>query len=115
MRLLLDENVSGHSLAEELRCAGHHVETVTATLGPGTSDLAIAAAALSGGHVVLTRDCDDFRVIYGRLSEHPGLLLVYGFEGKALASGALAGAVANVARTYPSLQNMILTLNDFFW
>jgi predicted nuclease of predicted toxin-antitoxin system len=115
VRLLLDENTSGRSFLAQLRGAGHDVEASLARLGPGASDRAIAALAVSDKRVLVTRDCQDFLAMCAQFVEHPGLLLIYGFVGKVTAASALVAAVANVAKTYPTLDNLILSLNDFFW
>jgi predicted nuclease of predicted toxin-antitoxin system len=115
VRLLLDENASGRLFVGHLRRAGHDVETTAAAVGLGADDTEIAAAARDRSRVVVTRDCADFRSIYNNLASHPGLLLVYGFEGKATAAEALVGAVNNVASIYTSMDNLVLALNSFFW
>ena len=115
MRLLLDENASDRTFVAQLRNAGHAVETTVSALGPGAPDKAIAAFAVETRRVLVTRDCDDFRIIYAQLPEHPGLILVYGAAGKAAATTALTAAVANITKTYATLDKLILALNDFFW
>lgn len=115
MRLLLDENTSGRSFLKERLRAGHDAETTIVRLGPGASDEAIAALAVLEKRVLVTRDAQDFLALYAQLADHPGLLLIYGFVGKATAPSALAAAIANVAKTYADVTNLILALNDFFW
>jgi predicted nuclease of predicted toxin-antitoxin system len=115
VRLLLDENTSSRSFLAQLRRAGHDVDTTLERLGPGTSDTTIAALAVSDRRVLVTRDCQDFLALYAQFAEHPGLLLIYGFVGKATRASALVAAIANVAKTYPLPDNLVLALNDFFW
>jgi predicted nuclease of predicted toxin-antitoxin system len=102
-------------LVERLRNVGYDVVTSVEIVGLGARDEDVAAAAVAQRRVVVTRDCDDFRSLYGKLGDHPGLLLIYGFEEKATATDMLVSAVNNVANTYPALDNLILTLNDFVW
>jgi uncharacterized protein with PIN domain len=102
-------------LVERLRNVGYDVVTSVELVGPGARDEDVAEAALAHRRVLVTRDCDDFRSLYGKLEEHSGLLLIYGFEKKATATDVLVSAVSNVANTYAVLDNLILTLNDFVW
>ncbi len=115
MLLLLDENASSRSFLAQLRRAGHDVETSLERLGPGHSDTAIAALAVSDKRALVTRDYQDFLGLYAQFAEHPGLLLIYRFVGKATRASALVAAIANVAKTYPLPDNLILALNDFLW
>ncbi len=113
MLLLLDENASERRLVERLRTAGHDVETSVARLGVGAADTAILGAALASRRAIVTRDCADFRTLYAALSEHPGLLLIYG--GKSTTTTAVVNAINRVADLYAATENLILSLNDFFW
>jgi predicted nuclease of predicted toxin-antitoxin system len=111
--LLLDENTSERRLVERLRTAGHDIETSVARLGVGAADSAIVSAALASRRAVVTRDCADFRTLYAALAQHPGLLLIYG--GKATTTTAVVNAVNRIADLYVAPENLILSLNDFFW
>jgi Domain of unknown function (DUF5615) len=115
VRLLLDENASARSLIERLRNVGHDAVTSVELVGLGARDEYVVEAAVAQRRVLVTRDCDDFRSLYGELSDHPGLLLIYGFEQKATATDSLVNALNNVANIYPTLDNLVLTLNDFVW
>ena len=115
MRLVLDENTGARSLVERLRRVGYDVVTSAQLVGLGARDENVAGAAVAQCRALVTRDCDDFRLLYSKLGEHPGLLLIYGFEKKTTATDSLVSALNNVANIYPTLDNLVLTLNDFVW
>lgn len=113
MRLLLDENASERSFVADLRPAGHDVETTLAALGVGASDRAIFAHAQRTCRALVTRDCDDFRVIVAGTITHSGLILIH--SGGMHPTGAFVGAIANIATTFAILDGLILSLVDFIW
>ena len=113
MRLLLDENASERSFVAGLRAAGHDVETSVAALGVGASDRAIFAHAQRTCRALVTRDCDDFRMIASGTIAHSGLILMY--AGGMHPTSAFVGTIANIATTFAILDGLILSLIDFIW
>ncbi len=81
MRLYLDDNSVDHRLVRLLRQAGHDV-ALPVDLGiAGTEDPIHLRHAIRDQRVLLTRDCDDFRLLHELLMEgrghHPGILAVH--------------------------------------
>lgn len=78
MKLLLDEMYPA-TLAESLQAAEIEATTVAALELAGSSDAEVFAAAVAGGHVLLTENVGDFTRIAAEHSaaggQHPGLLI----------------------------------------
>lgn len=81
MRLYLDDNSVDHLLIRLLRQAGHDV-TIPVDVGiAGKEDPIHLHHAICDQRVLLTRDCDDFRLLHELLMEgrghHPGILAIH--------------------------------------
>ena len=78
MTLLLDEMYPA-ALAEALRAAGIDATTVAEQKLAGVSDIEVFAAAVAGGHALLTENVGDFTRIAAEHStvggHHHGLLI----------------------------------------
>jgi predicted nuclease of predicted toxin-antitoxin system len=115
MQILVDENLSRRDLIAVLRSSCHDVRTVAEVLDSGAAHTAVAAAAMRDDRVLLTADCEDFRMLYAAVQTHPGVLLVYSGSAGMLPTSRIAAAVSNIANTYRSLADLMLALNDFLW
>jgi predicted nuclease of predicted toxin-antitoxin system len=72
---LIDENLTP-GLVEIAHARGFHaVHAVRTGLG-GKKDHQIAAYAIRNGLILVTNDLGDFRKIYKRKTDHPGIILL---------------------------------------
>ena len=103
MKLLLDEMYPA-TLAEGLEAAGIEATTVAALKLAGSSDVEVFAAAVAGGHVLLTENVGDFTRIAAEHStsggHHSGLLIALSsrFSRRAAGAGPLIAAIKAIAQ-----------------
>ena len=103
LRLLLDECIGQHSLADLLRTCGHDVVRVVDALEPGIDDGAVFDFAQKDERVILTYNAVDFRPMAEATP-------------KDLDVQKIRRAIDNVAQTYPDgFKGLVLVLNDFNW
>jgi hypothetical protein len=77
----------------------------------------VLAYAVATDRVLLTYNGADFSAIVERgEAQHPGVLVIhYGSDGSSLPTGTIVRAVANVAKTYPATNGLILDVNHHVW
>lgn len=103
MRLLLDEMYPA-TLAEGLQAPGIEATTAATLKLTGSSDAEVFAAAVAGGHVLLTENVADFTRIAAEHStaggHHPGLLIALSsrFSRRAAGAGPLTAAIKAIAQ-----------------
>ncbi|GMU53041.1 MAG: hypothetical protein AMXMBFR33_21870 [Candidatus Xenobia bacterium] len=98
LRLLLDEDTQARRLVEILRLAGHDVLTVNEASLQGQPDAVVLERARAEKRVLLTNNCDDFRLLHESDPSHPGILAVFqdSDPSKNMAYEAVARALANL-------------------
>jgi predicted nuclease of predicted toxin-antitoxin system len=82
MRFLADESCD-FMVVRALRAAGHEVEAI-AERSPGMIDSDVLALAADEGRILLTEDKDFGQLVFARIREHSGVILVrYPARGRA--------------------------------
>lgn len=106
MRLLLDEDSGSHSLLTALRKGCHDVERVVVirALGSGTTDEAVFDYSITENRILITKNGSDFIALAEPGRDHPGVLILhYAREGSKLDVSTIVRAIANIERTYESM------------
>ena len=113
IRLLLDEDIKAKSLVKLLVEAGHDVLTTSDLSLDGHSDAEVLAAASADGRVVLTYNCDDFRVLHNENTSHCGIILAYQEPGKSLSYGQIVLSLGNLEKSGSLLPGTLHVLNHW--
>ena len=115
LRLLVDEDTQAKSRVALLRAAGHDVLTVTEAALNARPDVEVLARARQEGRIVLTRNCDDFRLLHVADPHHSGILAIYENPDptKNLAHSAIVTAIANLEASGWDLAGQFVALNDW--
>jgi predicted nuclease of predicted toxin-antitoxin system len=77
LSLLIDEDTQAKLLVDLLRGAGHDVVTVQEVTLMAEPDIRVLDHARRESRLLLTRNCDDFRVLHRAQPEHAGIIAIY--------------------------------------
>lgn len=77
MRLLIDEDAQAKWLVNLLRQAEHDVETVSEAGLSGREDAAVLDYTRQTYRLLLTYNCDDFKILHDQQVSHAGILAIY--------------------------------------
>lgn len=113
LRLLLDEDSEAKLLVALLVAAGHDVETVSEAKLAAHEDSAVLAYAHRTGRALLTRNCEDFRVLHTAGHTHSGVLAVFQHPDrtKNMSYADIVRAVRNVESANVTLEGEFIVLN----
>ena len=115
LKLLIDEDSQAKVLVQLLRKAGHDVVTVNEIGLVGQPDPVILAYAKQNNRVLLTHNCQDFKLLHQQDSNHPGILLVYRDAdfSKNMSRQNIVQAITNLEAASISLSNQLFSLNQW--
>ena len=119
MKIYLDDNLTGRTLAALLMNAGHTVVQPTAAGLAGASDARHLEYAIRNGLAVLTRDRDDFRELHQLVltagGGHPGILVVR-FDNdptRDMKPKHIVAAIGKLVRSGTPVVNQFIVLNQW--
>jgi len=115
LRLYLDDSASSRLLRTLLVAADHEV-TIPAAVGLSSArDDIHFTYALQRGLVLITKNPEDFEVLYGPEKQHPGVLLVYRDNDvtRDMTDYEIVRAIGNVEASGLPIQGAIHTLNHW--
>lgn len=98
-----------------MRKAGHEVMTANEAGLAGKIDPIVLDCARKENRVLLTKNCDDFKVLHQVNSNHPGILVIYqnDFLSKNMNRQQVVRAIANLEAANISLANQFISLNHW--
>lgn len=119
MRIVIDENMSSHRLAAQLRAAGHDIVLAQDVGLQSASDARVLTWAVGPGLLVLTRDHEDYtdlhQLVQAVSGQHPGILVVR-FDNDPrhnLSERGIATALRKLEASAVVLANQIHVLNQW--
>jgi len=115
VKVLLDEDIKAKSLVRQLREAGFDVLTTTDLGLDGRTDSEVLLHATEGQRIVMTYNCDDFRVLHKIAPSHSGIVLVYQEKNKRMSHSQMVRALQNIINTGDSLVGILHTLNHWIF
>ncbi len=111
IRLLLDEDIKANTLIRLLREAGHDVVTTADLALDGKHDIDVLTGAIRESRVVLTYNCDDFRLLHQDADSHSGIVLVYQEPGKSMSYTQIVTALGNLDASGALVASSLHALN----
>lgn len=119
LKLLVDECMLNKLLVNQLREAGHDVQTVTDANLLGESDNAVFAHAIGEDRIIITNNCLDFQTLSKQRLEsgqhHPGILLVFLYNNphKDMSVADIIKALANLEESGLELPDQAVSVNRY--
>lgn len=115
LRLLIDEDTQSKALVQSFRALSHDVLTVNEAGLSGQRDPLVLDFAIRQNRVLLTRNCQDFKVLHLSNLNHPGILGIYQDRnyGKDMSIKEIARAIANLEKAGIPLANQFIALNHW--
>lgn len=115
LRLLIDEDYQAKYLVNLLRKSGHNVLTINDVDIAGAPDSEVFDYARTNERIIVTRNCEDFRLLHTEQPFHPGVFVVY--EGsdlnKNMSYKAVVEAIANIENSGINIENQLIELNQW--
>jgi predicted nuclease of predicted toxin-antitoxin system len=98
-----------------LRKAGHDLVTVNELGLVGQPDSVILAYAKQQNRILLTHNCQDFKLLHQQDPNHPGILLVYRDTeaSKNMSRQNIVQAITNLEAASIPLSNQLFSLNQW--
>ncbi len=111
--LLVDEDTQAIRLIDMFRIAGHDVQTAQEAGLNGEPDVRVLEYARQEERILLTQNCDDFRVLHHADPVHPGILAIFNDRdpSKNMTYASIVKAIANLEASGWELSGQLVTLN----
>lgn len=119
MRLYLDEDLASRELQKALKKAGHDVMSPRDAGSLGKSDASQLILAIRDGRICVTRNRSDFEQLHDLVivsrGSHPGILTMHSDNDRVrdMKVGQMVSAIRNIEAVVSSLQNLLLSLNEW--
>ena len=113
LRLLIDEDTQARPLVTLLMRSGHDVWTIQDAGQNGATDEQVLALARRENRLLLTHNCDDFRLLHQTHSQHPGILAIYQDRdvSKNMSRAQIVQTIARVKASGWELAGQFVVLN----
>jgi len=115
LRLLIDEDTQAKPLVKLIKNAGHDVVTVNDVNLIGSSDETVLNCAIALLRVLITHNCNDFKLLHQSRINHPGILAIYRDRNKSknLTHKDIVRSIANIEAAQIKIDNQFIALNQW--
>lgn len=115
LSILLDEDSQAKTLVKLLKAKEHNVLTVNEVGLAGFPDREILSYAHQNCRVLITRNCDDFRILHQINPKHFGILAIYQDSdfSKNMTYNSIIKAIDNFENSNLVLEGEFIILNQW--